>query len=201
VYDVFFHHHLSTYEFPPGYGGSGAIRAQFLQLFTSLNPRTSAVALRKRILRQHRPHWKLLRSTTKCFLCMVRPSERMLPCGHSLCEECIQDYYPWCTNAYTYRVGICEFCGVDALSVFSRMPTTVEPNIAAIDGGGVRGLVALVLLKRLQAALDTGHHIREYFDYFIGTSAGMCIWPDPPSQSDRLRRAHRVGSRSLPVFS
>jgi len=52
----------------------------------------------------------------------------------------------------------------------------VEPNLAAIDGGGVRGLVALVLLKRLQVALDTGHHIREFFDYFIGTSAGMCPW-------------------------
>jgi calcium-independent phospholipase A2-gamma len=51
----------------------------------------------------------------------------------------------------------------------------VEPNIAAIDGGGVRGLVALVLLKRLQAALGGGDPIREYFDYFIGTSVGQML--------------------------
>ena len=96
----------------------------------------------------------------------------MLLCGHSLCEECIRNYYPPDIGPYTYCVGICEFCGIDALSVFSCKPVTVEPNIAAIDGGGVRGVVALVLLKRLQAALDTGQPIWEYFDSFIGTSVG-----------------------------
>ncbi|KAJ9493556.1 hypothetical protein H2202_010972 [Exophiala xenobiotica] len=92
-----------------------------------------------------------------------------------LCEECIRDYYPADIAPYTYCVGICEFCGVDALSVFSCKPVTVEPNIAAIDGGGVRGVVALVLLKRLQAALDTGQPIWEYFDSFIGTNVGYAI--------------------------
>jgi len=51
-------------------------------------------------------------------------------------------------------------------------PITVEPNVAAVDGGGVRGIIALVLLKRLQDTLDSGHPLRDYFDYFAGTSAG-----------------------------
>ena len=96
----------------------------------------------------------------------------MLPCGHSLCEECIQAYYPRSSGVYTYSVGICDFCGIDAQSLLSTLPVTVEPNLAAIDGGGVRGVVALVLLQRLQAALDTEQQVRDYFDYFIGTSAG-----------------------------
>ncbi|KIW24829.1 uncharacterized protein PV07_10519 [Cladophialophora immunda] len=82
------------------------------------------------------------------------------------------------------------------------MPPTVEPNIAAIDGGGVRGLVALVLLKRLQAALDTGHHIREYFDYFIGTSAGGLIVLDhvvcQSSLDSSIKRFEALSNRIFP---
>ena len=173
MFDHFFRDQLVTYNFPTGYDGFTSIRAHFLDYFKLLKPGVPAVALRKKILKRHRPQWRLLRSTKKCFWCLERPTERSLPCAHSLCEECVQDYYPRSTGAYTYRIGECELCGVDALCEFSKIPITVEPNIAAIDGGGVRGLVALVLLKRLQTTLDTGHPVREYFDYFIGTSVGQ----------------------------
>ncbi|KAK5221547.1 hypothetical protein LTR47_010886 [Exophiala xenobiotica] len=175
VFDVFFYQDFGSCQTPPCYDDVLAIRARFLDHFKSLGPRISAIATRQKLLRQQRPQWRTLKSTTDCFLCMARPSERMLLCGHSLCEECIRNYYPPDIGPYTYCVGICEFCGIDALSVFSCKPVTVEPNIAAIDGGGVRGVVALVLLKRLQAALDTGHPIWEYFDSFIGTSVGGLI--------------------------
>lgn len=42
---------------------------------------------------------------------------------------------------------------------------------SAIDGGGVKGVVALALLKKLTAAL--GSPVGDYFDYAAGTSAGM----------------------------
>ncbi|KAK5189220.1 hypothetical protein LTR72_011476 [Exophiala xenobiotica] len=175
VFDVFFYRDLCSCQTPPCYDNVLAIRARFMNHFESLGPQTSAIVTRQKLLRQQRPQWRTLKSTTDCLLCMARPSERMLLCGHSLCEECIQDYYPPDIGPYTYCVGICEFCGIDALSVFSCKPVTVEPNIAAIDGGGVRGVVALVLLKRLQAALDTGQPIWEYFDSFIGTSVGGLV--------------------------
>ncbi|KAK5291044.1 hypothetical protein LTR99_010960 [Exophiala xenobiotica] len=175
VFDVFFYRDFGSGQTPPCYDDVLAIRTRFLDRFKSLGPRISAIVARQKLLRQQRPQWRTLKSTTDCFLCMARPSERMLLCGHSLCEECIRNYYPPDIGPYTYCVGICEFCGIDALSVFSCKPVTVEPNIAAIDGGGVRGVVALVLLKRLQAALDTGQPVWEYFDSFIGTSVGGLI--------------------------
>jgi hypothetical protein len=176
-----------NFHFPVEYDCSTAIRARFVELFEQLDHTTSAIALRRRMLKQYRPQWRLLRSTRSCLLCMVRASERMFPCGHSLCEECIQTYYPRSKAAYTYAVGACQFCGIDALTIYSMMPITVEPNLAAIDGGGVRGVVALVLLQRLQSALDTGHPLRDYFDYFIGTSAGMCWCMDSSGRADRVK--------------
>jgi len=149
VFDEFFRHHFALFEYPPNLDGPDAIQERFLALFQQLGPETSAIALRWKILTAHQPQWRALKSTTRCFLCLCRPSERMLPCGHSVCEECIEDYYTPSIGVYRYAVGPCPFCGVDTMRVFTLKPITVEPNVAAINGGGVRGIVALVLLKRL----------------------------------------------------
>lgn len=61
-------------------------------------------------------------------------------------------------------------CGHHQQTIIHIKPWTVEPNVLAIDGGGIKGIVALVLLQRLAAAL--GSKVDQYFDYVAGTSAG-----------------------------
>lgn len=46
-------------------------------------------------------------------------------------------------------------------------------RMLAVDGGGVRGIVPLVWLMRLEAV--TGKRVQELFDAFIGTSIGAAI--------------------------
>jgi uncharacterized protein len=46
-------------------------------------------------------------------------------------------------------------------------------NILAIDGGGIRGLYAAYILKRIHEEL--GVVFSEYFDLIIGTSTGSII--------------------------
>jgi hypothetical protein len=172
VFDELFRGHLDALDLPVGYEQDDGIKAQFLILSKELRSENAAILLRRRILTSNQSQWRCLQSTTTCFTCLFRFSERRLPCGHSICEECIDLHYPRSRGAYTYSIGPCLLCGVDAKITMALKPVTVEPNVAAIDGGGVRGIIALVLLKRLQAALDSGHHLRDYFDYFAGTSAG-----------------------------
>ena len=46
----------------------------------------------------------------------------------------------------------------------------------ALDGGGIRGLLTLGILEKIEA-LVAGEKLGEYFDYIAGTSTGAIIAP------------------------
>src|SRR5690348_17205822 len=50
-------------------------------------------------------------------------------------------------------------------------------RMLALDGGGVRGLVTLGILERIESLIKekTGHRLCEYFDYIAGTSTGAIM--------------------------
>ena len=45
-------------------------------------------------------------------------------------------------------------------------------RVLSLDGGGVRGIVELVVLHRLESSVGLEIPIGEYFDLIVGTSAG-----------------------------
>jgi Patatin-like phospholipase len=62
-------------------------------------------------------------------------------------------------------------------SLHARYSDDRPRRLLALDGGGIRGLLALGILERLEALLKqkAGKSLPEYFDYIAGTSTGAVI--------------------------
>jgi uncharacterized protein len=59
----------------------------------------------------------------------------------------------------------------------SRYEADRPRRMLALDGGGIRGLITLGILERIEALIRerTGQALHEYFDYVAGTSTGAII--------------------------
>jgi len=62
-------------------------------------------------------------------------------------------------------------------SLFDRYKSDRPRRLLALDGGGIRGLITLGILKKIEAMIQekTGRSLCEYFDYIGGTSTGAII--------------------------
>ncbi|KAF4460614.1 calcium-independent phospholipase A2 [Fusarium albosuccineum] len=54
-------------------------------------------------------------------------------------------------------------------------PKAAGPRILTLDGGGVRGIVELFLLQKIEQEVGFGIRINELFDHVVGTSTGGII--------------------------
>lgn len=112
-----------------------------------------------------------------CFCCLRELAEHPLPCGHVLCTPCIHGYgKPHNELPGSYTVASCPLHDFDA--VF-RVPSEIifKPQLAgvrvlALDGGGMRGIVILEVLRKIQYELGNRIPIQEFFDLIVGTSTG-----------------------------
>ncbi|KAG6443427.1 hypothetical protein O3G_MSEX002842 [Manduca sexta] len=64
------------------------------------------------------------------------------------------------------------------------------PNILSLDGGGIRGLIAIEILRHLERL--TGRNVTEMFDYIIGVSTGAIIAAVIGSGVGNLETASRM---------
>ena len=72
-----------------------------------------------------------------------------------------------------YLLETCAVCeGHANLTVYLK-PATAGVRMLNIDGGGVRGVVPLEFLTRLQNELGPKARVQDFFDIAFGTSAGM----------------------------
>jgi Patatin-like phospholipase len=123
------------------------------------------------------------RSGTKtCFGCCFATPEYSFHCQHVLCAQCVRDFdqskedevYPSLSAHYD-----CLLCAESTFDSWPQKmrttPTLSGLRILTLDGGGVRGIVQLVALKRLEAATGLSLPIGAYFDLMVGTSAGRCF--------------------------
>jgi patatin-like phospholipase len=62
-------------------------------------------------------------------------------------------------------------------SLHARYKDDRPRRLLSLDGGGIRGLITLGILERLEALLKhkTGQSLPQYFDYIAGTSTGAII--------------------------
>ena len=119
------------------------------------------------------------RSTT-CFGCLFGRIEYKLPCGHYLCFHCIRDFNQSRDNEDspdTVVLRRCVLCGDQGHENNWPIRVKMRPRLSglrvlSLDGGGVRGIVELMVLKRIEDAIGLSLPIGEFFDFMAGTSAG-----------------------------
>ena len=67
------------------------------------------------------------------------------------------------------------------MSVDDKLDMTPPHRLLALDGGGIRGVMTLEILREIERTLqselarDDSFVLADYFDYFGGTSTGAII--------------------------
>ncbi|KAJ5795907.1 uncharacterized protein N7518_004447 [Penicillium psychrosexuale] len=117
------------------------ISDQFVESFTQLGPKMTSAAICRESLVRFYHTWGGLQSTTTCFSCMCRPPEHMLPYRHAICDTCVILFGDASTHAeYYIDLSECPIC-------VRQLPPTKRPIVISLDGGGVRGVIQLGLLR------------------------------------------------------
>lgn len=115
-----------------------------------------------------------IRSVASCFACLTREAEHPLPCGHVLCDGCARAH--GVTHRYTVSLQYCPLhskgCRWDAPLVIACRPRGAGIRVLSLDGGGIRGIVQLEVLRAIERALDDLIPVQKFFDLIVGTGTG-----------------------------
>ncbi|RII24876.1 hypothetical protein CUC08_Gglean005691 [Alternaria sp. MG1] len=156
-----------------------AVLQEFKNVFEIYISNTSSASdIHRETLRTNHTHMASLKSHRTCFSCFLRMPEKVLTCGHALCDPCIRIFGTRCrSERNTFEIIDCILCGVNFMShKFRFVPPTAGIRMLSIDGGGVRGVIPLVFLQQLDRTLaPLGCAIKDHFDFVCGTSAGGLV--------------------------
>jgi hypothetical protein len=153
-----------------------AVLCEFQTIFkTYVSNKLSTSEVHRGTLSANHPYLADLKSYQTCFCCFLRMPEKVLTCGHALCDLCIRIFGTRSrSERNTYELTKCVLCGVNYKSCkFYFVPPTAGIRMLSVNGGGVRGVIPLTFLNYLDVALAPfGCAVRDYFDFVCGTSAG-----------------------------
>lgn len=116
-------------------------------------------------------------SHSTCFCCLRELAEHPLPCGHVLCTPCVVGYgKPHSELAGSYVIASCPLHDYDTVfptpwEVYFK-PPLAGVRVLSLDGGGMRGIVILEVLRQVQLELGGRIPIQDFFDLVVGTSTG-----------------------------
>lgn len=127
-------------------------------------------------LSSQKNYWGWLRSNRTCLICIRRYPEHSLPCGHSLCDTCVQIFGTLSLlREEEYHVSSCPLCGSQKALTVRLKPSTSASRILSIDGGGSRGIIPLENLNILQNILGPELPLTDMIDLTVGCSSGGLI--------------------------
>jgi len=122
--------------------------------------------------------WSQLKSNKTCFACLQFAPDHILRCGHGFCEECVKDF-GLKSERYQYGITIdhCILCNEGAgvsgpVHLVHLQPRCAGVRLLTLDGGGVRGIVEIAILEKIEHRVGLGVPIRDLFDLIVGTSTG-----------------------------
>lgn len=177
------------------------IEEHFASLFEQLLEGRTAVQLRCDHMESVPQQWSAIKSTSTCLFCLHHRPEHILSCGHALCETCVSRFgAPRSGVAYRYEIDSCKLCMAKVGLQIRLKPPTAGPRLLSVDGGGIKGVVALEFLLSLKEALGPYCPFEDTFDSVVGTSSGMIIWLIIWRVAwfiDMVRRLHYTGPLRL----
>ncbi|CAK1357491.1 hypothetical protein CB0940_07777 [Cercospora beticola] len=116
-------------------------------------------------------------SHATCFCCLMDVPEHPLPCGHVLCTACIKAYGK--PNKSMLQVSCCplhrESTNWAKPASIRFKPVGAGVRILSLDGGGIRGIVQLEVLRAIEQALGGHLPVQVFFDLILGTGTGGLI--------------------------
>jgi hypothetical protein len=127
------------------------------------------------VLQSARDFWLKLQSRETCLVCFGRGPHIGLPCGHTVCENCVCIFgCPSSEDPCVYHVDSCFLCKLDAKHKAVRIhPPTAGAGVLSMDGGGVRGILELVFLRLLEDRIGLPMPVLRNFKVVFGTSTGL----------------------------
>jgi hypothetical protein len=116
-------------------------------------------------------------SHATCFCCLMDVPEHPLPCGHVLCTACIKAYGRQVKSSV--HVSCCplhkESTKWARPTIIKFKPVGAGVRILSLDGGGIRGIVQLEVLRAIEHVLGCHIPVQAFFDLIIGTGTGGLI--------------------------
>ena len=116
-------------------------------------------------------------SHATCFCCLMDVPEHPLPCGHVICTACIKAYSkPMKSSAIVPCCPLHRESTKWAKPIVVRFkPAGAGIRVLSLDGGGIRGIVQLEVLRAIELALGGFLPISQFFDLIVGTGTGGLI--------------------------
>jgi hypothetical protein len=154
------------------------VEEHFLHYFGRFTRGEAAVDIHRSNLSCFRDRWPDIQSNTTCLCCVRRRPQYGLPCGHCICENCVvvfgdgSDNDPW-----VFVIRYCFLCGQETPSEIAVRvhPPTAGAGVLCIDGGGTRGIVPLVLMKRIQDCIGLPIPLQRFIKVAFGVSIGESL--------------------------
>lgn len=138
-----------------------------------------ASELHKTVMRSFKGFWLKSRSRETCLACLRRKPHIGLPCGHTICENCVSVFGqqspddPW-----AFDIENCFLCGLNTPNAKIRIhPPTAGAGVLCFDGGGIRGVLPLAFLKLLEDRIGLPMPVLRNFKVVFGTSSGKSTRP------------------------
>ena len=124
--------------------------------------------------------WQKSKSNKTCFTCLQSVPDHALPCGHVYCENCVKEFgQPWENQRYCVSLKRCVLCQAEWIGeppqILRLKPKCAGVRVLTLDGGGVRGIIELAILKEIEDRVGLGLPISDLFDLVVGTSTGESI--------------------------
>jgi hypothetical protein len=132
---------------------------------------------REDVLEKFAGIWKGTKSNKTCFTCLQSVPDHVLSCGHGYCPNCVREFGQK-SNYYEYGLTMdhCILCQTEWHDEHNQLirlkPKCAGVRILTLDGGGVRGIIELTLLERLELRIGLKLPVRDLFDLIMGTSTG-----------------------------
>ncbi|PYH50940.1 FabD/lysophospholipase-like protein [Aspergillus niger CBS 101883] len=156
---------------PDGSGHSDAIRSYFAEQFSRISLVHTSRAIRQDELIRFGRRWSALTLPTACVVCLGRWAEHQTSCRHGICDTCVTMFGQRTRGVEYHRdLAQCPLCQGALQLTVRQLPPTKRPVVLALDGGGIRGMVTLGLLRALEQRLAGAITLPEIPDLTVGTS-------------------------------